>query len=173
MAAVGRSRCGNVLPGNGRLRDFHLQLYVHPVPGALRFRLLLGRFLDAISGTSVAPALAEGPQSGTRPADITRAFSFNLSSAVLHARPAAQRASTTAWRPYNSSATAETAGCGSSPDTARSDRSNIHRPTAIPIARRVEAETERARQVPVGRHERPGVIPRVPIPSRAIPPWIR
>src|SRR6266851_9726088 len=59
------------------------------------------------------------------------------------------------------------------PDTTRTHRTHIHRPSRIPITRRIKSKPERAVEPAVPGNKRPRVIPRIPIPSRAIPPGVR
>ena len=71
LAALPRDRGGNILPGHGGVRDHHVQFPLDPVPGAVRFRILLGRLHHALPGAPEPLALAQGPQSGTRPAGVS------------------------------------------------------------------------------------------------------
>ena len=75
LAALPGNRRGNLLPGDGGVCDHHVQLPLDPVPGALCFRILLGRLHHALSGAPEPLALAEGAQSGTRAAGVGRFLS--------------------------------------------------------------------------------------------------
>ena len=87
LAAVCRNRGGHILPGHDRVRHQHSEFLRHPLSGAVRRRLLLGRLRNALPGIPGPPALAEAAKAGRRANGIAGATP-SIRSSFSYAPPA-------------------------------------------------------------------------------------